>query len=62
MEAEDTGDGGGAGRSCLDDSRMEHDASRSAKIRHHRFFQGFRFEVVIGLEDHWEMTTGDITN
>ena len=31
----DAGDGGGAGRSRLDDARMDHDASRSTALRHH---------------------------
>ena len=32
----DAGDGGGAGRPCLDDAGMGHDAVRSTTLRHHR--------------------------
>ena len=36
LATKDTGDGGGAGRSRLDDARMDHDARRSTALRHHR--------------------------
>ncbi len=35
LATEATGDGGGPGRSRLDDERVDHDASRSTKLRRH---------------------------
>ena len=42
LAAKDAGDGGGAGRSRLDDARMDHDARRSTALRHHRVRPRFR--------------------